>query len=161
MLKNKKAFTLVELIVTMAIVSILFVMAVVALGQKAKDSRDAARKADAEAINLNFTIHAASGNRTDAIDADATSAILLSTVDSNSVITRIDLSQLSDPQSSRTSTCVSGTGTVCNRVGDYTLINMNVSGILGTFEDYKVGIVLEDGTEWLSITPNGVVELSL
>lgn len=161
MLKNKKAFTLTELIVTMAIVSILFVMAVVALGQKAKDSRDAARKADAESINLNFTVHAASGNRTDGIDADASAAILLSTADSNAALTRMDYTQMTDPQSSRTITCVSGTGTVCNRVGGYTVINMSVSGLVGTFEDYKVGIVLEDGDKWLSITPDGVVELSL
>jgi prepilin-type N-terminal cleavage/methylation domain-containing protein len=49
-----RGFTVVELIITIAIMGILLILTVVSVTETQKDARDNERKADVEAISLNF-----------------------------------------------------------------------------------------------------------
>ena len=68
MIKNKKGFTLIELIIVMAIVGILAVVAVVAISSKAGDARDARRRSDLSAIQTAFALHTSDGYGIIALD---------------------------------------------------------------------------------------------
>ncbi len=59
MIKNKKGFTLIELIIVMAIIGILAVVAIVAISGKTADARDARRLADMSAIRTAMAISCA------------------------------------------------------------------------------------------------------
>lgn len=64
MIKNKKGFTLIELIIVMAIIGILAVVAIVAISGKSKDARDARRLADMSAVRTAFALHCAESSVT-------------------------------------------------------------------------------------------------
>ena len=61
MIKNKKGFTLIELIITMAIVGILAVAALVAIGDKSIDARDARRLYDMSIVQFAMSLTCAEG----------------------------------------------------------------------------------------------------
>lgn len=61
MFKNKKAFTLIELLITMVIIAILALIAIVAINVKSMEARDARRFANMKAIGLAMSMSCASG----------------------------------------------------------------------------------------------------
>ena len=120
MIKNKKGFTLIELIIVMAIIGILAVVAVVAIGSKSADARDARRLADMSAVRTALALHCAepSGTSPTTDDTDlyttaAAELIPVSTV-GNAATTYIALGTISDPHDDATTACVADTdGGVC------------------------------------------------
>ena len=69
-LKNKKGFTLIELIVVIAIIAILILIAVPAYQAYVRSSSENALDASAATIAKAATIHAASDNSLDLSDAE-------------------------------------------------------------------------------------------
>ncbi|HOX97423.1 MAG TPA: type II secretion system protein [bacterium] len=64
MLKNKKGFTLIELIIVMAIIGILAVVAIVAISGKTVDARNARRMSDIAAVRTALAIACADNKDT-------------------------------------------------------------------------------------------------
>lgn len=61
MFKNRKAFTLIELLITMVIIAILALIAIVAIRGKSMEARDTRRFANMKAIGLALSMSCASG----------------------------------------------------------------------------------------------------
>jgi len=118
MIKNKKGFTLIELIIVMAIIGILAVVAIVAISGKSADARDARRAADMSAVQtgLALTCYEKAGAATNdigcgnaAVDSDP--VLLSSCGDVANVIT---LSAINDPDPDNVAVICDGTNTPCN-----------------------------------------------
>ena len=147
MIKNKKGFTLIELIIVMAIVGILAIVAVVAIGDKAGDARDARRLYDASSIQYAFAMYAIDHGDTYLEGPAGATDILLNAVINKGDINYISLDNVKDPESSRTDTCYSGIGSYrCDREGGYTLFDTltSDSANMGTFGEYAIGVKLEN-----------------
>jgi prepilin-type N-terminal cleavage/methylation domain-containing protein len=149
MLENKKGFTLIELMIVMAIIGILAVFALLVISGKSADARDARRISDANRIQLAFRVHAADhgedyleGNPADGI------TMLLHELGNKDELTYLDLDYIKDPIAGRTNTCFSGIGMVlqCDQAGGYTLFDLLQSDAnhIGTFDNYAIGIKLEN-----------------
>lgn len=147
MIKNKKGFTLIELMIVMSIIGILAVVALVAIAGKSADARDARRLADANRIQFAFSLHAIDhgSDYLEGVPSDGMS-ILLHEMDNKNELTYLNLDLVKDPISGRTDTCYSGSGPVqCDRAGGYTLFDLLPSdpNHMGTFDNYAIGMKLE------------------
>lgn len=145
MIRNKKGFTLIELMIVMAIIGILAVVALVAISGKSVEARDARRLADANAIQFAFSLHAVD-HGSDYLEG-SDDAILLHDLANRADLSYLSLDNVKDPISSRTDTCYNGGVIIqCNQAGGYTIFDMydDVGDIyLGTFDNYAIGIKLE------------------
>lgn len=149
MLTSKKGFTLIELMIVMAIIGILAVFALLVIAGKSADARDARRISDANRIQLAFRVHAADHGEDylEGVPADGIT-ILLHDLDNRDELPYLDLDYIKDPIAGRTDTCYGGTGAIlqCDRAGGYTLFDLLQSDAnnMGTFDNYAIGIKLEN-----------------
>src|SRR6056297_2617705 len=150
MIKNKKGFTLIELIIVMSIIGIMAIVAVVAIGSKSSEARDARRLWDAQQIHRAFALHAVE-NPSDYLVGPAQANILLHEFTNDSDIAYLlTLDNVQDPDDDRTGTCSTGVGNYCDQAGGYTLFNLNMGDdgaggyYYGTFSNYAIGMQLEN-----------------
>ena len=158
MLKNKKAFTLIELIIVMAIIGILAVVAVVAISSKAGDARDARRRSDLSAIQTAFALYTSDDYGTTAVNTVITDPILVNVIDTDPG-DYMDMSNVVDPKTgaNRVRTCISIlTNQECRQEGGYTFLSVVGESNIGTFSNYKIAAVLEDTADYLYLTQNGI-----
>ena len=81
MIKNKKGFTLIELIIVMAIIGILAVVAIVAISGKTVDARNARRMADISAVRTALAINCAESTTGSTLDVEVEVTPLVSTTE--------------------------------------------------------------------------------
>ena len=171
MIKDKKGFTLIELIIVMAIVGILAVVAVVAIASKAGSARDARRRSDLSAIQTAYALHTANGNGNGDVAADPTSGNGFPVINvGNDPGVYMDMSNINDP--GRTGACRDNDllGLVqptCDPTipeenlsvnANYTFLELagGVDADVGTFANYNIGVTLEDTNDFLYLTQLGI-----
>lgn len=147
MIKNKKGFTLIELMIVMAIIGILAVIALVAIAGKSVDARDSRRLADANAIQFTFALHAIE-HGSDYLEGAWPGVLLNDLGNKADIADMMNLDGVKDPIDGRTDICYDGAGMVlqCNQAGGYTVFDMydDLGDLyLGTFDNYAIGIKLE------------------
>jgi prepilin-type N-terminal cleavage/methylation domain-containing protein len=164
MIKNKKGFTLIELIIVMAIIGILAVVAIVAISGKSADARDARRQADMSAVQTGLALNcytAGDAGTTTNIDSCGTGTIaaggevVLSTCADLGSIT---LSGINDPNSAVVATACTDTASASCNYG-VTIVTVNTS----VFDscDYDIYAWLETGgttADLLHVTPAGMIK---
>ena len=148
MIKNKKGFTLIELIIVMAIVGILAVVAVVAISSKAGDARDARRQHDLSSIQLAYALYTSDGYGSTGVHTTTDAPVIVSAAVTNPG-TYMNMTNVEDPnQDDHSGACASSTvgqDGVCTAAGDYTLLEVSLDDI-GTFQNFKIGATLENGS---------------
>src|SRR6056297_250316 len=97
MIKNKKGFTLIELIIVMSIIGIMAIVAVVAIGSKASDARDARRLWDAQQIHRAFALHAVENPSDYLIGPPAPNVLLHNLTNKADVAYLLTLDNVKDP----------------------------------------------------------------
>src|SRR6056297_347580 len=167
MIKNKKGFTLIELIIVMAIIGILAVVAVVAIGSKSADARDARRLADMSAIRTAMALHCAEPVNAAGDDLTATTILCTSSTQPpvNTLVdaetTYIAFSTIFDPShSTSTTACTSTADAVC----DYAFGDPDDDGAAFTLTtsidacDYWINFYQEGGDGYSYAADEGLVE---
>jgi prepilin-type N-terminal cleavage/methylation domain-containing protein len=111
MIKNKKGFTLIELIIVMAIIGILAVVAIVAISGKTVDARNARRMSDIAAVRTALAIACADNKDTMTNTSDSLNPTLCLTAGIPSLV----FTNVKDPSVSAciaaTDGCTSADGT--------------------------------------------------
>jgi len=112
MIKNKKGFTLIELIIVMAIIGILAVVAIVAISGKSVDARNARRLADLSAVQTGMALTCITATTTTVTCPAATAGdeIALNTCTANA---QLNFPAIIDPKGTAT-TCTVAPAADCN-----------------------------------------------
>lgn len=156
MIKNKKGFTLIELIIVMAIIGILAVVAIVAISGKSADARDARRQADMSAAQTGLALVCYSNPTAfSALGAPAALSTLGTLTDGGTPVKNvISFGGVNDP-SGEAGLCT-GTGAAPAAGGcNYT---MDAGSIPCT---YTIFAYLEVDNNHLTVTQAGMVETEI
>ncbi len=145
MISNKKGFTLIELIIVMAIIGILAVVGIVSISGKAQEARNAKRKSDMSTVISAMAMHCTDKVIPEECPNDGTNKNVLSNCKSPG--NYINLATINDPSNKGKS--VSDRCTEYNKPCNYTIILEPGSNSYNQC-DPKILFVTESGTKWKS-----------
>lgn len=145
MLKNKKGFTLIELIIVMAIIGILAVVGIVAISGKAQEARNAKRKSDVASVISALQLHCFDKIVPEDCPNDGTNSNVLGNCSNPG--SYMNLKTVSDPSYDGTTVAdrCDSLNTPCN----YTIALESSSNGYNQCSP-KILFSIEDGTDWKS-----------
>lgn len=145
MFKDKRGFTLIELIIVMAIIGVLAVVGIVAISGKAQEARNVKRKSDMSRVITMMQVYCSEKVTPEECPNDGSNKNVLANCKDPGKY--LDLKTITDPSNKDV-----GVGSRCNSLNAPCNYTVSLTTGMNAYNqcDPKILFALEDGTDWKS-----------